>query len=121
MSTTRQIPFAKISALVNSKEVKMLLIGFSTYPQQSAKVCIKRMMELPRLPDYIKSKGFYAYSMDNGITSLAIYEFDGSKADEALQEITTAYWRFHDVPGHNFKLIPCAKARESAQRFLELF
>ena len=99
----------------------MLLIGFSNYPQQSLKEAINRMMELPRLPDYIKSKGFYAYSTDKGITSLAIYEFDGSKADEALEQITNAYWRFHDLPGHNFQLIPCSKARESAQKFLELF
>ncbi len=98
----------------------MLLIGFSTYPQQSSKEVINRMMEIPRLPDYIKSKGFYAYSTEKGATSLAIYEFDGSKADEALEQITNAYWRFHDVPGHNFQLIPCSKARETAQKFLEL-
>lgn len=99
----------------------MLLIGFSTYPQQSVKESINRMMEIPRLPDYIKSKGFYAYNTEKGITSLAIYEFDSSKADEALEQITNAYWHFHDVPGHNFQLIPCRKARESAQKFLELF
>ena len=98
----------------------MLLIGFSNYPQQSTKESINRMMEIPRLPDYIKSKGFYAYSTEKGITSLAIYEFDGSKADEALDQITAAYSRFHDVPGHNYQLIPCSKAREAAQRFLEL-
>jgi hypothetical protein len=113
----------------------MLLIGFSTYPQQSTKESINRMMEIPRLPDYIKSKGFYAYSTEKGITGLAIYEFDGSKADEAclaiyefdgskadeaLDQITAAYSRFHDVPGHNYQLIPCSKAREAAQRFLEL-
>ncbi len=98
----------------------MLLIGFSTYPQQSVKESINRMMQVPRLPDYIKSKGFYGYSTEKGITSLAIYEFDSSKADEALEQITTAYMRFHDVPGHNYQLIPCSKARESAQKFLEL-
>ena len=98
----------------------MLLIGFSNYPQQSTKDAITRMMEIPRLPDYIKSKGFYAYSTEKGITSLASYEFDGSKADEALDQIAAAYSRFHDVPGHNYQLIPCSKAREAAQRFLEL-
>jgi hypothetical protein len=98
----------------------MLIIGLSSYPQQSGKEAIKRMMEIPRLPDYIKSKGFYGYTTEKGITSLAIYEFDSSKADEALEQITTAYWRFHDVPGHNYQLIPCMKARESAQKFLEL-
>jgi hypothetical protein len=30
----------------------MLLIGFSTFPQQSTKESVNRMMEIPRLPDY---------------------------------------------------------------------
>ena len=98
----------------------MLLIGFSTFLQQSTKESVNRMMEIPRLPDYIKSKGFYSYSTEKGLTTLAIYEFDSSKADEALEQITNAYWRFYDVPGHNFQLIPCSKARETAQKFLEL-
>ena len=98
----------------------MLLMGIATYPQQSAKEGINRMMEIPRLPDYIKSKGFYAYSTEKGITSVAIYEFDGAKADEAFGQINTAYMRFWDIPGHNYQLIPCSKAREAAKKFLDL-
>jgi hypothetical protein len=98
----------------------MIIIGFANYPQQSAKEAVNRMMKVPRLPDYIKSKGFYAYTTEKGVTSLAIYEFDGSKADEAFEQISAAYSRFYDVPGHNYQLIPCSKAREAAQRFLEL-
>ena len=98
----------------------MLLIGLATYPQQSTKKAVDCMMKVPRLPDYIKSKGFYVYSTGNGMTSLAIYEFNGSKADEALEQISTAYARFHEVPGHSYQLIPCSKAREAAKRFLEL-
>ena len=99
----------------------MIIIGFANYPQQSAKEAINRMMKVPRLPDYIKSRGFYGYTTEKGVESIAIYEFEGSKADEAMEQITNAYWQFHDVPGHNFHLVPCSKAREAAQRFLELF
>lgn len=99
----------------------MLLIGFSNYPQHSTKDAVNRMMKVPRLPDYIKSRGFYAYMTEKGVESLAIYEFEGSKADEAFEQISAAYSRFHDVPGHNYRLIPCSKARDAAQKFLELF
>ena len=98
----------------------MLIIGLSTYPQQSIKATAERHLEIPRLPEFIKSKGFYLYTTEKSVQSIVIYEFDSSKADEALEQITTAYWRFYDVPGHNFQLIPCMKARESAQKFLEL-
>ena len=98
----------------------MILLGITTYPMQSAKEVAKRVMEIPRLPDYIKGKGNYIYTTREGSVGLVIYEFDSSKSDEALEQITAAYWRFHDVPGHNFQLIPCMKARESAQKFLEI-
>jgi hypothetical protein len=89
----------------------MLLLGIAKYPLQSTKEAVKRMMEIPRLPEYIKSKGNY---------NLVIYEFDSVKADEAIEQINNAYWRFYDVPGHRHQLIPLAKARETAQKFLEL-
>ena len=98
----------------------MILLGISKYPMQSTMEVVKRMMEIPRLPEYIKGKGNYAYNDEKGVVGLVIYEFDSSKADEALEQITNAYWRFHDVPGHNFQLIPLSKAREAAQKLLEL-
>lgn len=98
----------------------MILIGFTTYPPQSAKEVAKRVMELPRLPDYIKGKGNYGYSTDEGFVGLVIYEFDSVKADEAMEQITNAYWRLCDIPGLNFQLIPGVKARDAIKRFLEL-
>ena len=41
--------------------------------------------------------------------------------DEAIEQINNAYWRFYDVPGHRHQLIPLAKARDAAKKFLELF
>ncbi|MBW1862146.1 MAG: hypothetical protein JRJ02_07205 [Deltaproteobacteria bacterium] len=98
----------------------MIFIGITTYPMQSAKEVAKRVMEMPRLPDYIKGKGNYGYATKEGFVGLAIYEFDGSKADEAIEQINNAYWSLYDVPGLSYQLIPCVKARDAAKRFLEL-
>ncbi|RLB26796.1 MAG: hypothetical protein DRG66_06325 [Deltaproteobacteria bacterium] len=98
----------------------MILLGISKYPMQSAKEVAKRVMEIPRLPDNIKGKGNYAYTTKEGSVGLVIYEFDSSKADEAIEQINGAYWRFYDVPGLSYELIHCSKARDAAKRFLEL-
>ena len=98
----------------------MILLGISKYPLQSAKEIAKRMMEIPRLPEYIKSKGNYVYTNEEGVVNLVIYEFDSVKADEAIEQINNAHWRFYDVPGLNYQLIPCRKARDAAKKFLEL-
>ena len=98
----------------------MILIGISRYPLQSSNEVAKRVMEIPRLPDYIKGKGNYVYTTREGAVGLVIYEFDSSKADEALEQINSAYWRLYDVPGLSYELIPCSKARDAAKRLLEL-
>jgi len=98
----------------------MILLGIAKYPVQSSKKAIERMLELPRLPEYIKGKGNYGYTDEEGVVGLAIYEFDSDRADEAIEEINNAYWRFYDVPGHHHQLIPLVKARDAAKKFLEL-
>ena len=98
----------------------MILLGISTYPLQSSKEVAKCVMEMPRLPDYIKGKGNYVYTTDKGAVGFVIYEFDSAKADEAIEKINSAYWRLSDVPGLSYQLIPCVKARDAAKRLLEL-
>ena len=98
----------------------MILIGISNYPMQSTKEITKRFLDIPRLPDYINGKGNYVYTNTEGVNNLVIYEFDSDKAEEAMEQISNAYWRFYDVPGYNFQLIPCSKAREAAKKALEL-
>jgi len=98
----------------------MILLGISKYPMQSAMEIAKRVMETPRLPEYIKGKGNYVYTDGEGAVGLVIYEFGSVKADEAIEQINDAYWRFYDVPGFRHQLIPLAKAREAGKKFLEL-
>lgn len=74
------------------------------------------VMEMPRLPEYIKGKGNYVYTTADGAVGLVIYEFDSAKADEAIEEIIKAYLRLHDVPGFSYQLMPLAKAREATNK-----
>ncbi len=57
----------------------MVLLGIGKYPMQSTKEMVKRMMEMPRLPEYIKGKGNYVYTDEEGAVGLVIYEFDSVK------------------------------------------
>jgi hypothetical protein len=66
----------------------MILIGFSSYPLQSQKEVAKRLMELPKLPDFIKGKGNYGYiSIEGGCEGIQIYEFDDARAEEVSYAI----------------------------------
>ena len=98
----------------------MIIIGSSSHPLQSAGQVVKRMVEIPRLPEYIKGKGNYAYvTQEGGIESIQIYEFDSSKAEEAFWDISQPYRGFYDVPGYRYELKLALKAREAMQRELE--
>ena len=97
----------------------MIIIGFSSYPLQSNDQLIKNAMELPRLPDYIKGRGNYGYPNMEGLGGIQIYEFDGSKAEEALWDIAQPYTKFYDIPGYRYELKLAFKAREIMQRSLE--
>jgi len=97
----------------------MLLLGINKYPFNSTKEVINRMFRMPRLPEYIGSRGNYAYACEEGLVGLVIYEFDSSKADEAILEINKANVKMYDIPGISMQLIPLYEARESAKTVLE--
>jgi len=97
----------------------MIIIGLSSQPLQSIDQVYRRAMEIPRLPDYIKGKGFYGYtSLEDGV-GIQIYEFDGARAEEALWDIAQPYSKFYDIPGYRYELKLGFKAREVMQRYLE--
>jgi hypothetical protein len=76
----------------------MIIIGLSSQPLESTDQLYRQAMELPRLPDYIKGKGNYGYTSLEGGVGIQIYEFDGSKAEEALWDIAQPYSKFYDIP-----------------------
>jgi hypothetical protein len=98
----------------------MILIGFTSYPMQSSEQVMKRMIELPRLPEYIKGRGNYGYvTRDGGVEGIQIYEFDGSKAEEAYEAISEPYTKFADIPGYKMELRIAVKAREYVKKYMK--
>jgi hypothetical protein len=78
----------------------MLIITESTYPQQSINEVVKCFKELPPLPEYITLRGPYSITdVQKGIKTIAIYEFDGSKYQEASEIINRRLAAYRDVPG----------------------
>jgi hypothetical protein len=78
----------------------MVIIGTMLFPANSVNEQVKCFMKESPLPAYITAKGPYiSGEVVQGIKSMAIYEFDQSKASEAIQEIYTRYAKFIGVPG----------------------
>jgi len=92
----------------------MVIIGFSSYPPESAKEMSKRLLQQPPLPAYITLKGHYISSeVGKGIESAAIYEFDQSKFSEAFQFIVNRYTKYFDVPGFTHSVKPWYEVKEA--------
>ena len=92
----------------------MVIIGFVSYPPESANEVGKRLLDQPPLPAYITLKGHYVSSeVGKGIESAAIYEFDPSKFSEAFQFIVARYTKYFDVPGFSHSVKPWLEAKEA--------
>lgn len=92
----------------------MVIIGFVSYPPESANEVGKRLLDQPPLPAYITLKGHYVSSeVGKGIESAAIYEFDQSKFLEAFQFIVTRYANYFGVPGFTHSVKPWYEGKEA--------
>jgi hypothetical protein len=99
---------------LSKRRSKMIFICYSDYPVQSGKEVIKRFLELPRLPEYIKGKGNYVYPTTGaGYHNIAILEVDDAKVGEAFDAITKAYLNLADVPGFSYDIRICYKVSEA--------
>ena len=52
---------------------------------------------------------------------IQIYEFDGSKAEEALWDISQPYTKFYDIPGYRYELKLALKAREANAKIPRIY
>ena len=78
----------------------MILISMIQNPPESAKEMVRRSMQLPRFPEFIKTKTPYIKSVvGEGIKTLTIYEFEDSKFGEASKHINKSLGAFQGVPG----------------------
>jgi len=92
----------------------MVIIGYLTFPPESANEMGKRLLQQPPLPSYITLKGHYVSSKaKEGIRSVSIYEFDQSKFPEAFQFVTTRFTRYYGVPGFTYSVQPWHEASEA--------
>ena len=79
----------------------MVLISTIQNPPESAKEMVKRSMQLPRLPEFIKTKGPYIKGVvGQGVITLTIYEFEDVKFGEAFKHINKILGTFQGVPGY---------------------
>ena len=96
----------------------MVLISMISNPPESGKEMIKRSMQLPRLPEYIRTIGPYINStVGEGIKTLTIYEFEDSKFAEASKHINNLLQAFIGVPGFTFSLEVWIRAKNAYQSF----
>ena len=94
----------------------MILISMIQNPPESAKEMVKRSMQLPRLPEFIKTKGPYINSViGEGIKTLTIYEFDDSRYVEASNHIFKLLGAFYGVPGFTFSVQVWLRAKDAFQ------
>ena len=94
----------------------MILISIVQNPPASAKEMVKRSMEMPRLPEFIKTIGPYINSFTGeGVKTLTIYEFEDSRYVEGRNHIFKMLGTFYGVPGFTFSLQLWAKAKDAFQ------
>ena len=82
----------------------MYIIAVSCYPQESGTELGKRFMEARPAPDFITTLGPFVRSSLEGVKTMAIYEFDPSKYDEAFDYISNRYAAYHGVPEFKYSL-----------------
>jgi hypothetical protein len=92
----------------------MAIIGFLSYPPESAKEMGKRFLEQPPLPAYITVKGpYFSTEVGVGFKAISIYEFDKSKFSEAFEVIAARHAKYYGVPGFTYSQNIWLEAKEA--------
>jgi hypothetical protein len=94
------------------------MISMIQNPPESGSEMVKRSMQSPRLPEFIKTHGPYISSeVGEGIKTLTIYEFEDSKFQEAMKNIGKALGAFHGVPGFTYSIKVWLRAKDAYESF----
>jgi hypothetical protein len=87
------------------KEVEMVFILFTSCPLEYVEQSGKQMMELPRMPDYIKLKGHYSKVVKGeGAQSISILGFENSKMADVYEVISDNMGTFSNIPGFTYTI-----------------
>lgn len=82
----------------------MVIVSNISYPPESAQDIAKRFLEAPQIPDFMTKKGPYINStLENGITTLSVYELDKSRLGEGYEFIGNYVAMFFGVPGFRYE------------------
>ena len=76
-----------------------------SYPLESQGEFLKRIRGWNSLTEGMSIKGpFFSFGAGEHIKTILILEFDESRYPEALENISTQYDDFHEVPGLTFTM-----------------
>ncbi len=82
----------------------MIIVSNISYPTESVQEMAKRFMEAPQVPGFMKRKGPYINSsMEQGITTLSIYELDKSKLGDGYEFLGNYMTTFFGIPGFKYE------------------
>ena len=83
----------------------MVIIVKVLIPPTSATEVGKRFPEMPTIPDFITRRGPYVSSKTkDGIVIISIFEFDNSRAAEAMNSVGNYYAFSLDIPGYTYSI-----------------
>ncbi len=92
----------------------MIIVTNIAYPPESAQDMAKRFLEAPQFPEYLTRKGPYINStLNDGITTLSVYELDKSKLGEGYEFIGNYLAIFFGVPGFKYEIKPFLDVEEA--------
>lgn len=78
----------------------MIMIGTMTFSAESAMEVAQTYGQTRAVPDFMKLIGPYVRSsIEAGISTLSIYEFDDAKADAAIDYLNQRYAAFSAIAG----------------------
>ena len=83
----------------------MVIIGMMSYPPEAPNEAGKCFMNQKPLAGYITMKGPYVSgTKGEGIQTITIYEFEGSKFADAMEHVMSRYVVYHAVPGLTYSV-----------------
>ena len=83
----------------------MIIISDSLYPLESSDEIVKRISEMPPLPDFISLKGPYArFISKSRIRSFSIYEFGDLEFPKAFEHIANRISSCSGVSGFTYNI-----------------
>lgn len=94
----------------------MNILVTTTFPMNQSKEISERFVNLPPLPEFIKSKNIYIrHGVGEGVKITTIYDIEDAKFAEAYKYVFRFMNSFHNVPGLTFSIEVCLAPDEALE------